>query len=78
MKQKRSNLVISGMLKVEELTKEQLITEYNRLRTESDAEVTSLRGKIDILHAKLEAHNSYEFTCFDHSLRYRLAWQYFT
>ncbi len=60
------------MLKVEELTKEQLITEYNRLRTESEAEVTNLRGKVDSLrgkndslcgkvdslHAKLEAHNS--------------------
>ncbi len=35
------------MLKAE-LTKEQLVTEYNRLRTESEAEVTNL-------HAKLEA-----------------------
>ncbi len=165
----RSNLVVSSMLKVEELTKEQLIAEYNLLRTESEAEVTnlcgkvdslcgeidslrgkndslcgeidSLRGKNDSLHAKLEAQTKnslvsnldvvierkdqlhsltgcspeeftwiltrfkeyveslegddarrfleltndrghvnklYEFTCFDHSLRYRLVWQYFT
>ncbi len=58
----RSNLVVSSMLKVEELNKEQLIAEYNLLRTESEAEVTSLRGKndslcgkVDSLHAKLEA-----------------------
>ncbi len=61
----RSNLVVSSMLKVEELTKEQLIAEYNPLRTESEAEVTNLCGKVDSLcgkndslHAKLEAHNS--------------------
>ncbi len=36
------------MLKAEELTKEQLVTVYNRLRTESETKVTNL-------HAKLEA-----------------------
>ncbi len=35
------------MLKAEELTKEQLVTEYNRLHTESEAEVTNLRGKLE-------------------------------
>ncbi len=58
----RPNFVIPGMLKAEELTREQLVTEYYRLRTESEAEVTNLRGKVDSLrgkndslHAKLEA-----------------------
>ncbi len=45
MKQKRPNFVVPGMLKAEELTKEQLVTEYNRLRTE--AEVTNLHGELE-------------------------------
>ncbi len=51
----RLNFVIPCMLKAEELTREQLVTEYYRLRTRSEAEVTNLRGKNDSLHAKLEA-----------------------
>ena len=61
------------MLKVEELTKEQLIAEYNLLRTESEAEVTNLRGKVDSLRGKndslcgeidsLRGKMTYEFRC---------------